>query len=265
MTSPGEPPVASLGIREKHAHVAATMAFGKRSAVSGRPAVVLGGLLDDDGRAIQVTTASHNSGWHDGVRVRESRRLTARDVTRAQGIAVVCLEWAIVDVAGSGGDADFTELFNAVDRKRLVDPLLLAGQLRRGRRGSARVRARLAAYTEHPLTESELEDLFVALVLVPYAIPPPVPQASPLPHRAQRVDFTWPEQRVRRGDRQPGVARRPGRLGRGPRPRHRPAPRRVDAAALHPAQRASSGSFIAWVSGAFLYGLTLSASVSSSW
>ena len=177
-------------------HMAATLAFGKRTAVSHRPAVALGGLLEDHGEAIEVTTSSGDSGWHGGVLVHESRRLTAADVTRVHGIAVVALEWAVVDVAGSCSEAAFTELFNAIDRKRLVDPLRLAGQLRRGRKGSARVRERLAVYGETPPTESELEDLFVELVLRPHAIPPPVPQSSPLPGRPQRVDFTWPRQRV---------------------------------------------------------------------
>ena len=177
-------------------HLAATAAFGKRTAVSHRPAVILGELLPDRGLPIEVTTASGDAGWHDGVLVHESRRLVAADVTRLHGIPVVRLEWAIVDVAGTGDRAEFDRLFNAVDRKRLVDPLRLAGQLRRGRTGSALVRERLATYTARPPTESELEELFLDVVVRAHEIASPVRQSSPLPRRAQRVDFAWPRERV---------------------------------------------------------------------
>jgi len=177
-------------------HLAATAAFGRRTAVSHLPAVILGELLPDRALPIEVTTASGDAGWHDGVLVHESRRLAAADVIRLRGIPVVRLEWAIVDVAGTGDDAEFDRLFNAVDRKRLVDPLRLAGQLRRGRAGSALVRERLATYSERPPTESELEELFLDVVVRAHEIVAPVPQSSPLPHRVQRVDFAWPRERV---------------------------------------------------------------------
>jgi hypothetical protein len=117
-------------------HMAATLAFGKRTAVSHRPAVALDGLLEDRGAAIEVTTSSGDSGWHGGVLVHESRRLTAADVTRIHGIAVVALEWAVVDVAGSCGEEEFTRLFNAIDRRRLVDPLPSRGSFDAGARAA---------------------------------------------------------------------------------------------------------------------------------
>lgn len=34
------------------------------------------------------------------------------------------------------------------------------------------------------------------MVIEPHALPVPVPQASPLPHRERRVDFAWPRERL---------------------------------------------------------------------
>ncbi len=212
----GHPAPTRLGL-----HHAATLAFGKRTAVSHRPATVLGGLLADRGARIEVTTASGDSGVHHGVLVHESRRLRSTDVLRFHGIPTVRLEWALVDVAGAA-PGQFPELFNALDRKRLVDPLLLAGQLRRGRKGSALVRARLQTWTATPPTESELEELLEAPRArrrAPHAHPPGPP--APRAPDARRLRLARTARR-RRGGR-PGMARHPGRVGRGPRARSRPA------------------------------------------
>ena len=100
-----------------------------------------------------------------------------------------------MEVAGSTPPREFLRAFNAADRKHLIDPLALAGQMRRGRRGSAALRARLEHYTGAPPTESELEALLVDL-LAAYGIPAPVAQSSPLPRRVLRVDFCWPRKRI---------------------------------------------------------------------
>lgn len=176
-------------------HQAATLAFGERTAVSHRPSVVLRGLLPDRGDPVEVTTACGNAGWHGGVRVHECRRLSSRDVVRVQGIWAVRLERAVVDVAGSE-PSELARLLAAIDRKRLLDPRALARELRSGRRGSSLVRLRLEELTERPPTESELEDLFIEAIVGARGLPDPVHQASPLPLRAQRVDFAWPQERV---------------------------------------------------------------------
>lgn len=178
------------------AHLAATMGIGTGTGVSHRPVFVLRGILPDTGAPIQVTTPSTHGGWRDGVRVHESRKLQASELTRVQGVPTVGLERALVQVAGSCSPEDFARVFNAMDRQQLVDPLLLAGQLRRGRTGSAAVRARLDTYTEAPPSESELEELFLTTVIGAYGLPVPVPQSSPLPGRALRVDFAWPRARI---------------------------------------------------------------------
>ncbi len=177
-------------------HLAATLTAGGLTGVSHRPGVVLRGVVADDGGLIQVTTATGHAGDRDGVRVHESRRLRAAELDRVQGIPTLGLERTLIDVAGSCSPAEFTRVFNAMDRKQLVDPLLLAGQLRRGRTGSAAVRARLDVYTEAPPSESELEERFLTTIVQAYGLPMPVPQSSPLPGRALRVDFAWPWARI---------------------------------------------------------------------
>ena len=177
-------------------HLAAAIGIGGVTGISHRPGMMLRGVIGDDGGPIQLTTATTAGGTRDGVRVHESRRLRAADLRRVQGIPALGLERTLIDVAGSCSPAEFARVFNAMDRKQLVDPLLLAGQLRRGRAGSAAVRARLDVYTEQPPTESELEELFLTAVVGSYGLPIPVPQSSPLPGRALRVDFAWPQPRV---------------------------------------------------------------------
>lgn len=177
-------------------HLAATMGVGGLTGVSHRPGVVLRGVIADDGALIQVTTATGRGGERDGVRIHESRGLRPGELTGVQGVPTVRLERALIEVAGSCSPKEFARVWNAMDRKRLIDPLLLAGQLRRGRTGSAAVRARLDAYAELPPTESELEELFLTAVIGAYGLPMPVPQSSPLPHRVLRVDFAWPHVRV---------------------------------------------------------------------
>ncbi len=175
-------------------HAAAALMLGPRTGVSHRPAVILRGLLPDRGDPIELTTASGGSGWHDGIRVHESRRLTSRDLVRAQGVPAVTLEWAMVDVAGSDPE-EFGVLFRAMDRRRALVPGRIAAQLRRGRAGSALVRAHMATWCGEPPAESELEDVFLGITRGA-GLPDPVRQASPLPQRVQRVDFTWPGPRV---------------------------------------------------------------------
>lgn len=187
----GQPRPTRIG-----AHLAATMGFGTLTGVSHRPAIVLRGLVTDDGAPIQVITRSAAGGRRDGVQVHESRGLRATELTVVQGVPTVRLERALVEVAGSCSPAEFARIFDALDRKRLVDPLRLAGQLRRGRSGSAALRARLMAYTELPPTESELEEHFLRDVIAAHGFPLPAAQASPLPRRRLRVDFAFPGPRV---------------------------------------------------------------------
>ncbi len=178
------------------AHLAAATGIGRVTGISHRSGMMLRGIANDNGGRIQVTTATTRGGLRDGVLVHESRRLRAAELTRVQGIPALGLERTLVDVAGSCSPAEFARIFNALDRKQLVDPLLIAGQLRRGRTGSAAVRARLDSYTDEPPTESELEELFLTAVIGAHGLPSPVPQSSPLPGRALRVDFAWPWARV---------------------------------------------------------------------
>lgn len=176
--------------------LAAVLAFGTRTAVTHRPALILHGLLDETPQPIHVTTTSTSGGRWPGLVLHQTRRLPGADTTRIRGIPAASLARALVEVAGSAPPAEFTRVFNTADRKRLIDPLALAGQLRRGRKGSAVVRARLDVFSGARPTESELEDLFLRAVVLGHGIAPPVSQSSPLPGRAQRVDFCWPYERV---------------------------------------------------------------------
>lgn len=176
-------------------HRAASVAFGATAGISHRPAAALRGLVFDDGAPIEVTTATGVRGTRDGVRVHVARGLTRDDLVLVQGIACVTLERAMLDVAARD-PAQFALLFSAADRKRLVDPQRIARELGRGRPGSTVVAARLRTYAGPELTESELEERFLTGVVRRYGLPEPTLQASPLPHRIQRVDVTWPGPRV---------------------------------------------------------------------
>lgn len=176
-------------------HRAASVAFGGTAGISHRPAAALRGVVFDDGAPIEVTTATGVRGTRDGVRVHVARGLTADDLVIVQGIACVTLERAMLDVAARDR-TQFALLFDAADRKRLVDPQRIARELGRGRPGSTVVGARLRSYAGPELTESELEERFLTRVVRHYGLPEPTLQASPLPHRSQRVDVTWPGPRV---------------------------------------------------------------------
>lgn len=187
--------VGHVALTREARALAAALAFGSRTVVSHRTAAELHGLLEPAPGAIHLTTASTGGHRRRGVVVHETKRLVAADTTRVDGIPAASVPRVIVQVAGSCSPTTFTRLFNAADRKRLVDPLAVAGQLRRGRKGSAAVRSRLAVWTGSPPPESVLEALFDALC-IDHGLPAPVLQASPFPHRVQRVDFCWPERRV---------------------------------------------------------------------
>ncbi len=187
--------VGHVSLTRRAELLAAALAFGSRTVVSHRSAAELHGLLEPAPGPIHLTTATTGGGRCPWVVVHETKRLAPADTTRVGGIPAASIPRVLVQVAGTCSQATFTHMFDAADRRRLVDPLAIAGQLRRGRTGSAAVRTRLAVYTGSPPPESVLEARFLDLC-ADHAIPRPVPQTSPLPQRVQRVDFCWPDRRV---------------------------------------------------------------------
>ncbi len=175
--------------------MAAVLACGDRAVLSHADAAALLGLRPSTAARIHVTVPSTAGRLRAGVLVvHRSSTLTTDDTTLVDGIPVTGVGRTLIDLAEVVAPRSLERAMEEAEVLR-VDWAQVVAALDRhpGRRGAARVRARLAAGTlGTTLTRSELEDRVLELCDA-HGLPRPAVNARVA---GLEVDFWWPAHRL---------------------------------------------------------------------
>ena len=127
---------------------------------------------------------------HPGIRVYRRKNLRPEDIADVDGIPVTAITATLTDLATRLGTDSLEDVVNRADKRDLIDPETLRGNLDRmpPRPGVARLRRVLDLRT-FTLTDSELERRFLRIVRRA-GLPSPQTQVT---LNGYRVDFFWPD------------------------------------------------------------------------
>ncbi len=183
--------VGHLRLSREARWMAAVLAVGRASLLSHESAGALWGIWTE-GPRVHVSASVRGSRRLPGVVVHR-RRLGARDRDRQRGIPVTTPAGTLIDLAVGASPDRLEAAINAADRRGLLTPEQLRGELdlHPGRRGAGVLR-RLLDRRTFRLTDSELERLFLRLVHEA-GLPPP---RTGVRLNGFTVDFHWPELRL---------------------------------------------------------------------
>ncbi|MGX6448550.1 type IV toxin-antitoxin system AbiEi family antitoxin domain-containing protein [Patulibacter sp. S7RM1-6] len=178
--------------------MAAVLAAGPGAAVSHRTAAQLHGLLPGGTGPVHVVTPRRGP-RRAGVRGHRARGLRPADVTVVDGIPVVSVARALLDLAADGRPGEVERAWRRADELRVLDARAVAAVLVRGRRGAATLRrvARDAAHGAFSeLTRSDLEVLFLEISRIGGIPAPAVNAPMELAGRSVLLDAVWWAERV---------------------------------------------------------------------
>lgn len=146
----------------------AVLAAGPGAAVSGRAALALLGVPGYKEGPVEVTQPRRPSRRYKVADEHSTRFFPERHVRVIDGIPVMCVERAVFDVSGRVSQRRTKHLVKTVVGRRLTTLAKLATVLAEtgafGRPGTKMLRVVLAELAREPLTESELEDLVLAVL-----------------------------------------------------------------------------------------------------
>jgi len=167
-------------------YLAAVLACGEGSLLSGRAAAHLYGLVRERPASPEVTTTSRRK--PPGVVVHRKRFIHPRDITDYRGIPVTTVPRTVADMAGESAPSDLALLFHEARIRFGVKPEYVEAVLARGRiRGAAKLRR--VIWGDERVLLSELERGFIAL-LEEHGLP--LAQTN-IPKGAHWVDCWWAE------------------------------------------------------------------------
>jgi hypothetical protein len=179
--------------------LAAVLACGRGAVLSHHSAAKLWGIRRTDRTTIDVTTLGRAGRVRKGIQAHIARRLAASDVTCTRAIPCTTVARTLLDLADV---VDRRTLERALDRAeilqlfdgRAIEDVLESAT---GRRGAPILRSLLQGYEAgRAITESELEERFLALC-ADFGIPRPRVNAwIALDGGAVKVDFLWAPQRL---------------------------------------------------------------------
>ena len=172
--------------------LAATFALGDAATLSHRSAAELWEILQA-GPGIHVTVPTYAGHPHrDGIRVHR-QRLRPDERTTLRGIPCTTLARSLTDIAASAPRL-LHRAFEEAQVRHGLRPAVLAAEVavRRGHRGTARLRAVLRGAVDPGAVESILELRFLALCAT-HGLPRPQTQVR---IAGWRVDFWFPQARV---------------------------------------------------------------------
>jgi Protein of unknown function (DUF559) len=180
---------------------AAVLACGPGAALSHVTAAALHGLRPTDARHIHVTIPCRSTRHHPGIKVHRSTGLTPADVTHVDNIPCTTVARTQLDIAEMISRRALERVFDQSEILELFDLDQIEDQLTRNptRPGAKRVKDLLKEhYIGSTLTESELEEAFLALCRRIEIPPPQLQQWLMLPDGGPpiRADFLWRDQRV---------------------------------------------------------------------
>jgi hypothetical protein len=167
-------------------YLAAVLACGEGSLLSGRAAAHLYGLVRERPRQPEVTTTSRRR--PAGVIVHRKRAIHPRDATEYRGIPVTTVPRTVADAAADTTPADLALLFHEARIRFGLKPEYVEAVLARSRiRDAAKLRR--VVWGDERVLLSELERGFVAL-LERHRLP--LPETN-IPKDGHWVDCWWPE------------------------------------------------------------------------
>jgi Transcriptional regulator, AbiEi antitoxin/Protein of unknown function (DUF559) len=179
--------------------MAAALACGPRAVLSHRSAAGLWGLRPDNRRKSDISLPSPSARVKAAIDVHRSVTLAAEDRTTVEGIPCTSLARTLVDL---GDVVDRRAVERAVEQAevlRLFDltEVQLAIERAGPRRGAGLVSSVLKTLNGPTLTESELEEAFLALCRRADLPTPEVNAWMTLPDgSAIKVDFLWRSERL---------------------------------------------------------------------
>jgi predicted transcriptional regulator of viral defense system len=181
--------------------MAAVLAAGTGAVVSHRTAAVLHGLMQYNGRKLDVTVPSANGRRRDAVVVHRSTTLTPCDITVVENVPCTTVARTLLDLADVVDRRRHERAFDQAEVHEVLDMAAITDQLERNAsRAAARKTKTLLAehYPGSTPTESPLEEAFLALCRRAGLPQPDVQQWINLPDGGDpiRADFLWPQQRV---------------------------------------------------------------------
>ena len=170
-------------------YLAAVVACGEGSLLSGRAAAHLCGLVRARPPNPEVTTTTKRT--PGGVIVHRKRFIHPRDATEYRGIPVTTVPRTVADMAGHTTPGDLALLFHEARIRFSVTPEHVEAVLARSRvRGAAALRR--VMWGDERVLLSELERGFIALLDTHHL---PLPGTN-IPRGAHWVDCWWPEFRL---------------------------------------------------------------------
>ena len=174
---------------------AAVLAGGPDAAASHRTAGELAGTRDGGRRVFDIVVPRTRHGV-PGVVMHRARDLRPGDVTRRHGIPVTTVARTLLDRAATVTTAELRSEIAQARQRGILDVPALEAQLsrHRGYPGAARLRRLVLLLGDR--TESELEDLMLALLRRANLPPAEVNHPFAASGRHVRTDFRWPGPRA---------------------------------------------------------------------
>ena len=179
--------------------MAAVLAYGPKAVLSHRSAGALWGLRSDNRARTDVSLPSRSARSRPGIDVHRSGTLTPTDCTIHDGIPCTTLARALLDLAEVVYPRDLERVIEQAEVLRLFDLRAVDEVLARanGRRGAGVLRTVLAGLEQPALTDTELEERFLALCQAASLPRPEVNEwldIDDLP--AVKADFLWRAERL---------------------------------------------------------------------
>jgi hypothetical protein len=184
----------------KNGHwMAAVLAYGPNAVLSHRSAAALHGVRSDNRPAIDITLPSRSVRSRPGIAAHRSARLEAQDVTSIDAIPCTTVHRTLLDLADVVPARALKKAIDQAEVLRVFDLRAIEEVLARasGRRGAAVLKQVLAEYDGPTLTDSELEELFLALCEEAGLPRPAVNEWITLDDGvAYKADFLWRAERL---------------------------------------------------------------------
>jgi very-short-patch-repair endonuclease len=173
------------------AELAAVLACGPRTVLSGRSAGYVWALLPRPRGPIQVSGVVRRE--RPGVRARRVP-VGRSEVTRCRGIPITSVARTVIDIAAELDPLQLESVVGNAERRRLVRraDLKASADLAGRRRGAARLRELLRRQDNPALTRSDTEKRFLRLVR---ASGLPAPDHN-MPFGIYELDTVWPGARL---------------------------------------------------------------------
>jgi very-short-patch-repair endonuclease/predicted transcriptional regulator of viral defense system len=184
--------------REGH-WLAAVLAYGPSAVLSHRSATALWNVRGDSRAKIDVSVPGRSARSRPGIDIHRSVTLSPADVTTLDGIPCTTLARTLLDLAevvdrrGLERAIEQAEVLRLFDLRAVEEVLIRAN----GRRGASVLRAVLADLQGPALTDTELEERFLALCRAASLPSPRVNEWLDIDDRpAIKADFLWRRQRL---------------------------------------------------------------------